>query len=176
MTIRSQIAKPLLTAPVHRIAHPTDLTAVSNNALTWATFLAKANEAELLLLHVVPPPVPIFEAESPLKASAEHELSLLLTKLRTSDVNARAFVLCGTKSIDSQIIRAARLEKIDLIVMGTRGRTGLSRLFIGSVASRVVARAHCPVLVVRGQSLRATTSVQTWYQHAENENERGLIT
>jgi hypothetical protein len=66
-----------------------------------------------------------------------------------SNVNARAFVLGDDKSsIHSQIIRAARLEKADLIVVGTHGRVGLSRLFSGSVASQIMAHAHCPVLVV----------------------------
>ena len=51
---------------------------------------------------------------------------------------------------DQQIIRAARLKKADLIVIGTHGRTGLARLFLGSVASRVVAGARCPVMTVRG--------------------------
>ncbi len=52
---------------------------------------------------------------------------------------------------DDQIIRAARRRKADLIVIGTHGRMGLARLFLGSVASRVVAGAKCPVLTVRGR-------------------------
>jgi nucleotide-binding universal stress UspA family protein len=149
MIMLDPIAAPFNPASVHRIAHATDLTRVSDNALAWATLLAKANEAELLLLHVVPPPTPIFEVESPMKARAEFELSVLLTKLKLNGVNARGFVLSGPKSIDHQIIEAARLENMDLIVLGTNGRTGISRLFAGSVASRVIARSHCPVLVIR---------------------------
>jgi universal stress protein A len=152
MKMLDRIAGSLDQVSVHRIAHATDLTPASENALVWATLLAKANQAELLLLHVVPPPTPIFEVEPPMKEQAEFELSMLLTKLKLNGVNARGFVLCGTKSIDHQIIKAARLENIDLIVMGTNGRTGVSRLFVGSVASRVVARSHCPVLVIRGSS------------------------
>jgi hypothetical protein len=76
------VAKPLLTAPVRRITHPTDLTPVPSNALAWATALAKANNAELLLLHILPPPMPIFEIESPLKARAEYALGVLLGRLK----------------------------------------------------------------------------------------------
>lgn len=139
---------PVCYHAVHRIAHPTDLTKASENALAWAGHLAEANHAELLLLHVVPPPTPIFEAESPTKAHARLELSLLLAQAKLHGIRARAFVLCGTGSIDRQILRAARVEGSDMIVMGTRGRSGFSRLFVGSVASRVISRAHCPVLVI----------------------------
>lgn len=145
----AQVPSSLHAAFFRRIAHATDLTLASQNALSWATLLAKSNQAELLLLHVVPPPTPIFEAESPLKAQAEFQLAVLLTSKQLQGVNARGLVLCGTHSIDHQIVKAAQLEQADLIVMGTNGRTGLSRLFVGSVASRVVARAYCPVLVIR---------------------------
>jgi nucleotide-binding universal stress UspA family protein len=171
MKMLDRIAGPLNQASVHRIAHATDLTPASENALAWATLLAKANEAELLLLHVVPPPTPIFEVESPMKAKAEFELSVLLTRLKMNGVNARGFVLCGTKSIDYQIIQAARLEKSDLIVMGTSGRTRLSRLFVGSVASRLTVRADCPVLVVPNRSLNSSSS-PTVYSQSLSGNKR----
>ncbi len=50
-----------------------------------------------------------------------------------------------------QIVRAARARRADLIVVGTHGRSGLARFFLGSVAGRVVATATCPVLTVRGK-------------------------
>jgi nucleotide-binding universal stress UspA family protein len=50
-----------------------------------------------------------------------------------------------------QIIRTARRQKADMIVMGTHGRTGMARFFLGSVAARVTATAPCPVLTVRGR-------------------------
>ena len=50
-----------------------------------------------------------------------------------------------------QIARAAKSKKADLIVIDTHGRTGLAKFFLGSVASRVVAAAPCPVLTVRGK-------------------------
>jgi nucleotide-binding universal stress UspA family protein len=139
---------------IRRIAHPTDFSIASRNALTWAIYLARQHQAELLLLNVVPPPTPIFEGESCMKSGAERALSALLARLETIDIAARGFLLTGNSSIDSQIIRAAELEHVDLIIMGTRGRSGLSRLFAGSLASRVVSRAHCPVLVVPGRSSR----------------------
>ncbi len=50
-----------------------------------------------------------------------------------------------------EIVRAAEDEQVDLIVMGTYGRSGLSRLLLGSVADRVVRTAPCPVVTVRGR-------------------------
>lgn len=65
-------------------------------------------------------------------------------------MRVKAFLLDGVPY--EQIARAARSKRADLIVMGTHGRTGLSRFFIGSVAARVIPLAHCPVLSVRGKS------------------------
>lgn len=146
---------------IRRIAHPTDFSSASGNALTWAIHLVQQYQAELLVLHVVPPPTPIFELESPMKSKAELALSVLLAKLETANVRARGFLLTGNTSIDSQIIRAATLEHVDLIILGTRGRSGLSRLFVGSVASRVITHAHCPVLVIPSRWSRPEPEIQS---------------
>jgi nucleotide-binding universal stress UspA family protein len=50
-----------------------------------------------------------------------------------------------------QIARTARRQRADLVVMGTHGRTGLAKIFLGSVAGRVIAIAPCPVMTVRGK-------------------------
>jgi nucleotide-binding universal stress UspA family protein len=54
-----------------------------------------------------------------------------------------------TNSIASTIVEFAENEKVDLIVVGTRGASGVKRMLLGSVASGVVTYAHCPVLVVK---------------------------
>ena len=64
-------------------------------------------------------------------------------------VRARGLLLEGVAH--DQIVRAARRKKADLLVLGTHGRTGVARFFLGSVAGRVVASAPCPVLTVRGK-------------------------
>ena len=60
-------------------------------------------------------------------------------------------ILILTGFADEAIIEAARQEGADLIVMGTHGRRGASRLFLGSVASRVISTASCPVMTVRSE-------------------------
>jgi nucleotide-binding universal stress UspA family protein len=58
-------------------------------------------------------------------------------------------VIIAEESIVSEIIEFGERENIDLIIMGTRGRTGFKKLLLGSVASGVINFAHCPVLVIR---------------------------
>ena len=79
----------------------------------------------------------------------ELNTSQLLAHARKARVRARGFLLEGAPH--EEIIRFARARRVDLVVMGTHGRTGLAKLFVGSVADRVVAAAPCPVLTVRGK-------------------------
>ena len=65
------------------------------------------------------------------------------------DIEIVTEVIIAKESIVSEIIQFGELRSIDLIIMGTRGRTGFKKLLLGSVASGVVTYAHCPVLVIR---------------------------
>jgi nucleotide-binding universal stress UspA family protein len=144
----SLISGKLLAAPISRVAYATDLRKTSGHVLYWAIQMAKANEADLLLLHVLPSPVPLFEAEPFERPDAELALSLLLAEVKATGISPRGFLLTGTGSIYGQIVRAARLERVDLIVMGSRCRSGLSRLLAGSLTCKVITHTRCPVLVV----------------------------
>ena len=137
------------SAPLRRIACPTSLSESSDGALHWAIQITKASDADLLLFHVLPPPVPLFEAEPFEKRDAEIALTLLLIQVNAMGIRARGSLLSGTDSIGKQIVRAAKLEKVDLLVMGTRDRRRTFRFFIGSsIVSKIVAQAECPVLVI----------------------------
>ena len=67
----------------------------------------------------------------------------------------RALFLRGfsakARELHEQIVRAAKAQRADLVVIGTHGRSGLAKFFVGSVAGRVVSAARCPVLTVRGK-------------------------
>ena len=143
---------------IRRILHPTDLTAISDKALAAAVSIAKQNHAELLLVHALPPPTPIYEIESSFRPEAEEALAKLLKRVTDIGVKAKRVLIKGSAPVSNNIARCARFFGADLIVMGTRGRTGISRWLVGSHASRVIARAHCPVVVVRGQSSRVHSS------------------
>lgn len=146
---------------VRRILHPSDFSRASGAALMKSIETAKDSDAELLILHVLSTAtVPVApegymspKAYEELYASARNwaqkQLDGLLAKARRAGVRATALLLEGVPH--EQIVRAARSKRADLIVIGTHGRTGLAKFFLGSVAARVVAMAPCPVLTVRGR-------------------------
>jgi nucleotide-binding universal stress UspA family protein len=83
------------------------------------------------------------------RSDAERRLGRLVAGARKSGIRVKGLLLEGIPH--DRIVRAARSGRADVIVLGTHGRTGLGRLFLGSVASRVVTLAPCPVLTVRGR-------------------------
>ena len=140
-----------------RILHPTDFSRASAPALRRAVALARACRAPLVLLHVMTPPSPFIGEGTPpssyadllilARRSAKRRLAAALARARRGRVRAQAVFTEGLP-VD-EILRAARRTRADLIVMGTHGRTGVSRVFMGSVAERVVRESRCPVLTVR---------------------------
>ena len=84
-----------------------------------------------------------------MRARGQKQLDRLVAKAKAARVRARGVLYEGVAA--DAIARAARAKRAKLIVMGTHGRTGLTRLFMGSVAERVVGTAPCPVLTVRGK-------------------------
>jgi nucleotide-binding universal stress UspA family protein len=94
------------------------------------------------------PPQTYESIEAAGRKSVQRKLDALVARARKAGVRARALLLEG--AAHERIARAAKARRVDLIVMGTHGRSGLARLFIGSVASRVVSAAPCPVMTVRG--------------------------
>jgi nucleotide-binding universal stress UspA family protein len=72
-----------------------------------------------------------------------------VARARKAGVRATGLLLEGVPH--ERVARAARAKKVDLLVIGTHGRTGLAKFFLGSVAARVIASVSCPVLTVRGR-------------------------
>ena len=87
-----------------------------------------------------------------LRQTAREQLSRLAAGLQKRRLSVRT--LLGVGAAYDVIVDVAKKLKVDLIVMSTHGRTGLSHFLIGSVAERVVRSATCPVLTVRGGKLR----------------------
>jgi nucleotide-binding universal stress UspA family protein len=83
-----------------------------------------------------------------IRARVSKQLDRLVAKAKKSGVRATALLAEGFAH--EQIVHLAKTKRADLVVMGTHGRSGLAKLFFGSVAGRVVAAAPCPVLTVRG--------------------------
>lgn len=91
---------------------------------------------------------PTPEIRTRMAEGAAAELGRVLPKNPPAGVEVEGKVLHGSPFLE--IIKLAKSEAADLIVVGTHGRTGLKHMLIGSVAERVVRKAPCPVLVVRG--------------------------
>ncbi len=118
------------------------------------------DRAALTILHVVTPvaTIPVDplaavtlwqEIERSTRAWARGQVKRLVARARKAGVGAEGLVRDGNPA--DVVVRTARTARADLIVIGTHGRTGLSRMFVGSVAARVVATASCPVVTVRGR-------------------------
>jgi nucleotide-binding universal stress UspA family protein len=146
---------------VRRILHPTDFSRASGAAFTKAVEMAKTNRAELLVIHVLGSPImpmvgdgyvspKVYEdVAAAARSQAQKELSRLGARARKAGARVKSLLVEGVPH--EQIARAARSKRADLIVIGTHGRSGLAKFFLGSVAGRVVSIASCPVLTVRGK-------------------------
>ena len=136
------------------VLYPTDLTRVSEKAFAVAVSLARQHGAELIIVYALPPPTPIFEIESSFRPDAEVALARLAQAATEFGVSARRVLIDSTAPVSNSIVRCADDLHADMIVMGTSGKTGIARWFAGSHAARVIARAHCPVVVVRDGAAR----------------------
>jgi nucleotide-binding universal stress UspA family protein len=140
---------------IQTILHPTDFSPNSQCAWEMACALARDYGARLLLLHVEPP-LPSFAelgAVSPPPVPMDRPaLERQLTQLKPVDskLAVTRVLLEGNEALE--INRFAQENDVDLIVMGTHGRTGLGRFLTGSVAEAVLRKAPCPVLTVRDQA------------------------
>jgi nucleotide-binding universal stress UspA family protein len=137
---------------------PTDFSEPSDAALDYAKGLAARFGASLHLLHVVDDPyrsvmsaeVFVPEVEGYRDDLVADAITRLKDRLRSSDIEhlrATADAVIGTAAWS--IVEYAAAHEIDLIVMGTHGRSGVSHLLMGSVAEKVVRTAPCPVLTLR---------------------------
>ena len=139
---------------VKNILVPVDYSDNGNAAMAYAGALAKEYDAELHLAHVYEQPFAYVDggfASAPLPAVPPADLEAEEQKLEEVDApegtRFRRKFIVGTPA--DELVEYAKENDIDLVVMGTHGRTGLSRLLMGSVAEAVVRRAPCPVLTIK---------------------------
>jgi universal stress protein A len=133
----------------------TDFSPCSQTATRLATSLARRRGEGMLLLHVLePPPVDLAngafnsgEWASDMLAAAQAEIERQAGEMRVGGIVVETRVVLG--STGASILDAARTPGTSLIVVGTHGRKGAARLFLGSCAETVVRAAPCPVLVTR---------------------------
>jgi nucleotide-binding universal stress UspA family protein len=142
---------------IKKILFPTDFSEGSSNALDYAIDMAKRYGAKLYLVHVlydigkaagwyVPHPS-MDEMYKDIEKSAEKELGRFGLEESRSLKGVERTVLKGVPH--TEIVKFAKENKVDLIIMGTHGRKGMGRVLFGSTASQVVRYAPCPVFAVR---------------------------
>jgi nucleotide-binding universal stress UspA family protein len=149
-----------------RILAPTDFSKYSGFAMEWAAYMAQCMKADLLLLHVlteeegniveevigegavvqIPKGVRQNVVEERRKRLTEQYEMVVSREIKAS-LKVEPLTRIGVPFLE--IVRAAKEKDVDLIVLGTHGRTGLSHALIGSVAEKVVHHAHCPVLSIK---------------------------
>jgi nucleotide-binding universal stress UspA family protein len=83
------------------------------------------------------------------KKDVQKSFDEIRSKLKNTNISVTDKIIISVSSIVGKIIGFADKEKVDLIILGTRGRTGFKKLLLGSVAEGVVTHSSCPVMVVR---------------------------
>lgn len=137
----------------------TDFSEPAKVALRYGVEFAKRFDAQLHLLHVVddiaahpyaaiPIPVDLGQWQMDLEAGARASLSALLPETERAKVRARLEIIVSTSPAHA-VLSYARDANVDLIIVGTHGRHGMSKLLMGSVAQQISGGADCPVLTVR---------------------------
>jgi nucleotide-binding universal stress UspA family protein len=141
-----------------RICCPIDFSDASRAATEVAADLARRFGAELVLLHAYPIPGYTFPDGSVVASPKMMQDLADQAERHLEEWRAEAQRLAGTSGVAAEraigepaqeIVSWAAKNRVDLLVLGTHGRTGLEHALMGSIAERVVRRAHCPVLTVR---------------------------
>jgi len=145
-----------VTIDVQRILVPVDFSDHTPAVLEWGAHLAEEHASRLVLLHAYHLPVEFQQLEgaylppdfwSGVRDEAQRQLDELAAPLREQGLEVDTVVCEGYAA--TVITEEASLRQADLIVIGTRGLSGLKHLLLGSIAERVVQKAPCPVLTVK---------------------------
>ncbi len=146
--------------PIQTILLATDLTAASREATDRAIDLAGRLDARLLIVNVLEKRRLSGGGSHDRvdQARLERESHLVKVVREARDAGATAEFLVWEGEPGDSIAAAAEAEHADLVVVGTRGRSGAERMLLGSVSDHVVRNAECPVLVVRPSRRHAEQS------------------
>lgn len=142
---------------IEKILCPTDFSTYSKHALKYALDFALEHNAKLYVVHVIPKlsfpmgpggvAYPVAEIYNEMEREAKNNLSRLIPKRFIEKIQVENIIIRGVP--DQEIVKAAKKYGVNLIIIATHGRTGLSHAFLGSTAEKVVRTASCPVLCVK---------------------------
>ncbi len=140
---------------IKKILIPTDGSDSAMRAANFALKIAKHFKSEIITIYVIDRIIleeiskvyERHELEEEIRKKAERCLNYIVRLAERKGLKATSILVEGQPH--DQIVRHAESLKVDLIVMGSKGRRGTNRILIGSVAERVIEYAPCPVLVIR---------------------------
>jgi nucleotide-binding universal stress UspA family protein len=152
-----------MTIGISKIMVGIDGSEQSINAADYAIDIAKRHNAELIAVNVLTsdigyaysspgvesPPLTIREIILLAEDEVKKWLNDIEEKADKSGIRFRSEIIMAKRSAVSTMLDYAEEQKIDLIVVGTRGRSGIKKMLLGSVASGLVTYAACPVLIVK---------------------------
>jgi nucleotide-binding universal stress UspA family protein len=167
-----------------KILVPLDGSTLAERALTHAEMIAKGSGAELILMQVVGIPLASAPEVGPSEenktfseglASARAYLEPIGERLRKAGLSVRSVVAQGVA--DSEILGFAHRENVDILVMSTHGRSGLSKLLMGSVAQKVMVTTKRPVMLVKPERVHVprVEEVDTFMGVAREEKEETFM-
>jgi len=139
-----------------KVLYPIDFSEYTEEITSYAVSIAKKYDSELHLLHVIPnlnyftpyesflTPENLVAIERNIEKEIEKDFDKVVKKI---DIPTKRIIRTGVTFVE--IIDYIKEEGIDLVVMGTHGRSGIEHILIGSVAEKVVRKSPCPVLTIR---------------------------
>ncbi|HAS18298.1 MAG TPA: universal stress protein [Nitrospiraceae bacterium] len=137
-----------------KILFPTDFSESAENASRYALSLAKKYGSKVYVIHVIEPFTYTtefgldFSAQlKEMEASARRLLDDVAASIKKNNLDVESVLITGEPFVE--IIKYARKEQVDLIVMATHGRSGIEHMLMGSVAEKVVRKSPCPVLTIK---------------------------
>jgi len=164
MTSPAVILEPQAGVSLKNILLATDLSAASEKAFNYAVAIARRYGSKVSLVHVIPPEsvslVPELPAERQ-RDEVKRQMENLASRSELRQISHETVLRAG--SVCSVLSAVIRQQDIDLVVLGTHGRSGLKKLVLGSVAEEVVRRAECPVLTV-GPDINPTLSTTSEFR------------
>ena len=135
---------------IARVLCPIDFSDTSHHALAQAAAMARWHQAQLTMLHVFPylpamdlPPLPLEDIDRASILARMREFAAIVPR----DVRVDCQVMEG-QLVHEAIVKQVETSQADMLVMGTHGRSGFQRLFLGSITEKVMRNVKCPTLIV----------------------------
>ena len=136
-------------ALISKILVAVDGSETSSKAAEMAIDLAEKHGADLIALYIVAPNINFSQAFYFAQENGQKIVDEVKNEALAKNLNVQTEVLMDVGAVSKAIVEYAEKNNIDLIVLGTRGISGIKRMLLGSTASGVVTHSHCPVIVVK---------------------------